>query len=108
MLVLAFGTDSAARKRPSMEYGAKRAMTKMKTSKIAEPNWTTALALLVCVLAGGCHSQWGNAAPVIEFTKIPPSARGGRERVDVIAGRVKGARPGQQIVIRSEEHTSEL
>jgi len=82
-----------------MEYGAKRAMTKMKTSKIAEPNWTTTLALLVCVLAGGCHWQWGNAAPVIEFTKIPPSARGGRERVDVIAGRVKGARPGQQIVI---------
>jgi hypothetical protein len=37
--------------------------------------------------------------PVVEFTTIPPAAQGGRERVDTIAGRVSGARPGQQIVV---------
>ena len=60
-----------------------------------------ALALIsVCSLVlHSCHSQKSNAGPSIEFTKIPPAAQGGRERVDTIAGRVKNARPGQQIVI---------
>jgi hypothetical protein len=47
----------------------------------------------------GCHSQKADASPSIELTKIPPAAQGGRERVDTIAGRVRNARPGQQIVI---------
>jgi len=50
-------------------------------------------------MAGGCHWPWGGSGPVIEFSKIPPAARGGRERVDVISGRVHGARAGQEIVI---------
>jgi hypothetical protein len=37
--------------------------------------------------------------PVIEFTKIPPCAQGGIEKLDTITGRVTGARTGQQIVI---------
>jgi len=37
--------------------------------------------------------------PSIEFSKIPPAAQGGREKVDTIAGRVRNARPGQKIVI---------
>lgn len=50
-------------------------------------------------LLSGCHGQ--KAAPIvkIEFTKVPPAAQGGRERVDTISGRVAGARPGQQIVV---------
>jgi hypothetical protein len=47
----------------------------------------------------GCHSQKSGAGPSIEFTHIPPAAQGGRERVDTISGRVKNARPKQQIVI---------
>jgi hypothetical protein len=47
----------------------------------------------------GCRSPKTLAGPTIEFTKIPPAAQGGRERVDTIAGRVAGARPGQQIVV---------
>jgi hypothetical protein len=47
----------------------------------------------------GCHSQKSSAGPTIEFTHIPPSAQGGRERVDTISGRVKNARSKQQIVI---------
>jgi len=47
----------------------------------------------------GCHSQKSSAGPSIEFTMIPPAAQGGRERTDTIAGRVRNARPKQQIVI---------
>lgn len=58
-------------------------------------------ALLFCVglLLGGCHSRNLAGGPTIEFTKIPPAADGGRERVDTISGRVIGARPGQRIVV---------
>jgi hypothetical protein len=47
----------------------------------------------------GCHSQKSSVGPSIEFTHIPPAAQGGRERVDTISGRVRNARPKQQIVI---------
>ena len=50
-------------------------------------------------LIGGCHTQDPVRTPVVEFTTLPPAAQGGRERVDTIAGRVSGARPGQQIVV---------
>ena len=53
----------------------------------------------VVILLTGCRSQSSPAVPTIEFTKIPPAAQGGRERVDTIAGRVSGSRPGQQIVV---------
>ena len=57
------------------------------------------LCLVLCAVLSGCHSGKSHTEPVIEFTRIPPAAQGGRERVDNIAGRVIGARPGQQIVI---------
>jgi hypothetical protein len=56
------------------------------------------LALLFFVLAG-CRARPDAVAPTIEFSKIPPAAQGGRERVDTISGRVTGARAGQKIVI---------
>lgn len=55
--------------------------------------------LLFSLLLCACHSQQSASAPSIEFSKIPPAAQGGRERVDTISGRVVGARAGQQIVI---------
>jgi hypothetical protein len=59
----------------------------------AHPYWGLGFA------AQGCHSQKSSAGPSIEFTRIPPAARGGLERVDTISGRVSNARPKQQIVI---------
>jgi hypothetical protein len=53
----------------------------------------------LAILLTGCRSQSAPVVPTIEFTKIPPAAQGGRERVDTIAGRVSGSRPGQQIVV---------
>lgn len=59
-----------------------------------------ALALVTfCMVLNNCHSGQRDLPPSIEFTKIPPAARGGRERTDTISGRVTGARPGQMIVI---------
>jgi hypothetical protein len=55
--------------------------------------------LASAILITGCRSQNAPAVPTIELTKIPPAAQGGRERVDTIAGRVSGSRPGQQIVV---------
>lgn len=55
--------------------------------------------LLFCVLLSGCRFQGSKNQPAIEFSKIPPAAQGGRERVDTIAGRVNGVRPGEQIVV---------
>src|SRR6266536_5457445 len=57
------------------------------------------LLLALCIALTNCQSHQRNSAPSIEFTKIPPAAQGGRERVDTIAGRVTNPRPGQQIVI---------
>ncbi|HTZ48425.1 MAG TPA: hypothetical protein VMH20_12580 [Verrucomicrobiae bacterium] len=57
------------------------------------------IALAAFFLMHGCRVQNADAPPSIEFTKIPPAAQGGRERVDTIAGRVTGAHPGQHIVV---------
>jgi len=62
-------------------------------------------SIFSCILLGGCHSQKGTQGPSIEFTKIPPAAQGGRERVDTIAGLVKGYRRGEQIVIYAHSGT---
>jgi hypothetical protein len=55
--------------------------------------------VVFCFALTSCQSRPADTRPAIEFSKIPPAAQGGRERVDTIAGRVKNARPGQQIVI---------
>ncbi len=57
-----------------------------------------AMFVLECML-GACRSKKDSSNPVISFTKVPPSAQGGRERIDTIAGTVSGALPGQQIVV---------
>ena len=55
--------------------------------------------LAFCLALNACYSHQTEARPAIKFTKIPPAAEGGRERVDTVSGRVIGARSGQQIVI---------
>src|SRR5713226_2924582 len=57
------------------------------------------LLLVFCISLNSCQSHKANSGPSIEFTHIPPAAQGGRERVETISGRVRNARPKQQIVI---------
>ena len=63
------------------------------------------IILLFSLALQGCPSQKANTGPSIEFTKIPPAAQGGRERVETIAGRVRNARLGQHIVIYAHSGT---
>jgi hypothetical protein len=60
------------------------------------------LLLVFCIALNSCQSHKANSGPSIEFTHIPPGAQGGRERVDTISGRVRNARPKQQIVIYAQ------
>jgi hypothetical protein len=57
--------------------------------------------LVFCVALNSCQLHKARSGPSIEFTHIPLASQGGRERVDVgkITGRVRNARPKQQIVI---------
>ena len=59
----------------------------------------SAIVFLGAVALVACQLDKPQETPSITFTKIPPAAQGGRERVDKISGRVSGARPGQQIVV---------
>ena len=57
------------------------------------------IVFLSAVAFVACQSEKPQETPFITFTKIPPAAQGGRERLDTISGRVSGARPGQRIVV---------
>ncbi len=77
---------------------------------VAPKKLARALILILGILglnfAGqGCRSQKSTDSPSLELTKIPPAAQGGRERIDTIAGRVRNAHPGQQIVIYAHTGT---
>src|SRR4051812_10883817 len=52
-----------------------------------------------CIALGGCGAKREYAEPFIEFTKIPPAAEGGTQKLDIIQGRAYGAKPGQKIVV---------
>jgi hypothetical protein len=70
-------------------------------ANVAAKKLVQSLSLFLVLGPGlqGCHSQKRGGGPSIEFTHIPPAAQGGPERVDTISGRVRNARPNQQIVI---------
>jgi hypothetical protein len=59
----------------------------------------TFLLVFVCILAAGCHSPSGRSGPSIEFTRIPPAADSGPDKLDIIEGQVIGGAPGQKIVL---------
>ena len=50
-------------------------------------------------LVNACCTRKAPDRPLIEFTRIPQADPGGKEKHDIIDGRVKGARAGQQVVL---------
>jgi hypothetical protein len=79
--------------------GTARRVASLAPKKLAR-TFILILGTLGLNFAGqGCHSQKSSTGPLIEFTHIPPAAQGGPVRVDTISGRVRNARPEQQIVI---------
>jgi hypothetical protein len=75
-----------------------QALARRSTGSRVSLRHAVCVAMLLFLVAG-CRSRQGVAGPAVEFTKIPPAAQGGRERVETISGRVRGARPGQRIVL---------
>jgi hypothetical protein len=57
-----------------------------------------AILAACCLLVAGCGLRQPDQ-PSIVFATVPAAAEGGSERLGSIAGRVIGARPGQQIVL---------
>jgi len=55
--------------------------------------------VLVSVLLVGCHSKDPQRKPSIQVTRVPMADPGGPEKLDYIEGRVRNARPDQQIVL---------
>ena len=62
-------------------------------------NLALALGTSLLFLPNGCATRQAATKPSIEFSVIPPAEEGGPEKRAPIAGRVVGARPGQQIVL---------
>jgi hypothetical protein len=48
---------------------------------------------------GGCRARGDAGQAAIEFSRVPKSDQGGRHQHDIIEGRVKGAFPGERIVL---------
>ena len=65
------------------------------------------LLILGCWLFyGACRSRTVEASrPVLEFTRVPPAEVNRADKLDIIQGRVTGARPGQQIVLYAKTGT---
>jgi signal transduction histidine kinase len=55
--------------------------------------------IICCILLNGCRSRSTDAAPGIEFSKVPLLDEDGTGKIDVIEGRGAGARPGQRVVL---------
>ncbi len=68
-------------------------------------NLRIVLAFVVAALAGllssNCGSLRHREEPSIEISRVPPAGEGSEEILDTIEGRVKGAKPGQRIVLFS-------
>ena len=89
----------AMRRDPTLRCSAGTVGACMKLRLVVAVLFKGMLLLVLCIVLNSCQSRQRTTSPAIEFTKIPPAAQGGRERVDTIAGRVAGARAGQQIVV---------
>jgi hypothetical protein len=68
-------------------------------------NRRSAIFGVTSALLGGCHYRHAAIQPSIEFTRVPQADDGGREKHDIIEGRVDGARPGQQVVLYARSGT---
>jgi len=63
------------------------------------------LLLTLCFVVGGCRARKVDGGPVVEFTKVPLAEEGGPDKLDVIEGRVREARPDQKIVLFAKSGT---
>jgi len=82
---------------PACNQRKLKTVTRMTLGYVCRPG-VVGLFFILPLLEIGC-SRPSPRGPTIEFTRVPPAAEGGPDRIDVIQGRVTGARPDQQIVL---------
>src|SRR5258708_17081231 len=75
------------------------AASRIEAASAMCPVLRIAIVFLSVVALVACRAENLKERPSITFTRSPPAGQGGRERVDTISGRVRNARPKQQIVI---------
>jgi len=77
-------------------------------SSLSASPWLIAFVTFLVLLQGACSSSRSRlATPAsIEFTSVPVAGADSSEKMGVIAGRVIGAQPGQQIVIYARGETT--
>jgi len=63
---------------------------------------SAALAAAVCLDLSSCRSSRQSDAPSVEISRIPAAGPGSPEKIEMIEGRVSGARPDQRIVLFSQ------
>jgi len=85
---------------PPPVYGPRWKETGLREFRTSSDfTWKCAALVLLCSLLCGCGLLKGKTEPSIEFTKVPAAGVGGSQKVDVIAGRATGVRPGQRVVL---------
>jgi len=67
--------------------------------KQMRPQYSGPIIVLLFTLALCACAARTNSGPSIEITQIPPEDQGGVLKIDRIAGRVKGARSDQKVVL---------
>jgi hypothetical protein len=58
-----------------------------------------ALTAVLGLVLASCRRAPTVEPPYIEFTRIPPSGDGSPDRLETVEGRVRGARPGDRVVL---------
>jgi hypothetical protein len=58
-----------------------------------------ALGAVVGLVLMSCQTAPADEPPSIEFSRVPPAAAGSPDQLETIEGRVRGARPGERLVL---------
>src|SRR6266568_3840479 len=81
-----------------VEVAFKRRGVPLRPNQMRRANRRVALGAMTGAFLTACHLR-DNAGPTVEFTRIPQTDPGGKDKNDIIEGRVKGGLPGHRIVL---------
>jgi hypothetical protein len=85
---------------PVPVHGPRRQATRLRKCRASSDFiWKCIASVLLCFLLCGCRLLRAKTEPTIEFSRVPPADAGGPDKLDIIQGRVIGARPGERIVL---------
>lgn len=85
--------------RISVQVAETREINLRRCSSFSDFIWNRIGPIILAFLLCGCRLWQTKPEPTIEFSRVPVAAEGGPDKLDIIEGRVIGARPGQEIVL---------